>query len=453
MVVQPHWSGLEVRALRDALRETRSSFAEFTGLKLDTIRKWERRGSTVTLRPEHAAIMDTALARATQHQLQLFEIHCAELRVHPNGNRASATSPKLDTDETPRSPLRPVPELTEIDDMKRRQLLRLLSTFTSALAASTATRVDWSRVAHAEKTGTIDPATVAQYATINRSLWQQYTETMTKAKMFPAVYEHLGSLANVLRQRPPDTVRRALAPVAADTLQLAGELLFDADLYVDAGQCYTLAAQLARAADAWDLWGCAITRHALIDLHDQRPADAASLLHTATPIARLGDSGLSTRYWVDTVRAQAFSALGDFEGCERAFAAAQTVHELTGTVHNGGWLRFDGTRLDEEHASCYIRLGRPDRAQELLTPLLERPLSTRRRASVLVDLAAAGAQQRDAVQLVMYGNAAIELAHRTRSGYLARRLEQLQPYIPAHGIDGHVRRLHDQITTLSTALP
>ena len=33
--------------------------------------------------------------------------------------------------------------------------------------------------------------------------------------------------------------------------------------------CYTLAATASNEADAFDLWACAITRHAFIEMHEQ----------------------------------------------------------------------------------------------------------------------------------------------------------------------------------------
>lgn len=73
---------------------------------------------------------------------------------------------------------------------------------------------------------------------------------------------------------------------------------------------------------------------------------------------------------------------------------AEKVHALDGAhPYNGGWLRFDGSRLAEERGACYLQLGRPDLAEEALTAALAQPLSLRRRAAVLSDLAVLGAHR------------------------------------------------------------
>src|SRR6266508_4254679 len=106
----------------------------------------------------------------------------------------------------------------------------------------------------------------------------------------------------------------------------------------------------------------------------------------------------STRYWIAAVQAETFAGLGDRDGCERALDAAAAVQGMAGTVHNGGWLRFDGSRLAEERGTCYVTLGRADLAESALTGALAGPLTTRRRAGVLTDLAMIGVHGRDTDQ-------------------------------------------------------
>lgn len=183
---------------------------------------------------------------------------------------------------------------------------------------------------------------------------------------------------------------------------------------------------------------------------DNRFDDALRLVEEAAEVARHGDSLLPTRYWVDSIRAQVEAGRGEAIECQRAFDAARGVLEL-GETTSLDWLRFSGARIDEEQASCLIQLGQPEPAERILTPLLERPLSTRRRASVLVDLAAAGALRGDPVQTVSYGSARVDIARRTRSGYLGRRLEQLRPRLAALEADRHVAYLEREIARLATS--
>lgn len=128
---------------------------------------------------------------------------------------------------------------------------------------------------------------------------------------------------------------------------------------------------------------------------------------------------------------------------------AEQVHQLTGPVHNGGWLRFDDTRLAEERGACYVELRRPDFAEAALTDALSQGLSLRRRGMVLTDLAMVGVQSRDPDRLVMYANAALDLMRQTGSSVIGRKLQNLQTQLEPFLGDSHVRHLNEQITTLT----
>jgi transcriptional regulator with XRE-family HTH domain len=72
MMVQ-QWTGQEAKFLRLAMRLSIQGFACYLGLSSRAIDKWEARGPTLTPRHETQAILDTALARATDEQRKRFE--------------------------------------------------------------------------------------------------------------------------------------------------------------------------------------------------------------------------------------------------------------------------------------------------------------------------------------------------------------------------------------------
>ncbi|WP_067688930.1 hypothetical protein [Nocardia jejuensis] len=56
-----------------ALRLKQGPFAEFVGVSIDSVKKWERRGATITLSSDYAARMDMRLAAANSAVLQRFQ--------------------------------------------------------------------------------------------------------------------------------------------------------------------------------------------------------------------------------------------------------------------------------------------------------------------------------------------------------------------------------------------
>ncbi|MFE4537709.1 transcriptional regulator [Streptomyces scopuliridis] len=324
--------------------------------------------------------------------------------------------------------------------MKRRDVLGLLAV-TGAMVT-----LPGSDEAPRGHTGT---ALLETGEELHRGLWQVFTLSDSKPTVFPAVRRQLDVLAKGLIEARTEAERARLCTMTGDLYQLAGELFFDANRYTDAAQCYTLAANAAHAGGDHDLWACAMTRHAYVELYAHRAPAAQPLLAAASLIARRGDSALSTRHWVAAVQAQAYAAMGDVDACTRALDEAEEVHSLGNRSHNGGWLRFDGSRLPEERGACYLQLERPDLAEDALTAALAQPLSLRRRAAVLSDLAVLGVHRRDAGQVVHYAETVISLADQSNSGFIAKKLDGLRGRLAPLMSDDRVSDLDHRIAALS----
>lgn len=270
--------------------------------------------------------------------------------------------------------------------------------------------------------------------------------TKHKRTTLPFVRKQIDSLTNALRCSHGENAHKRLCTLAGDLFQLAGEIFFDSNQYAHAAHCYTVAAKASKEANEFDLWACAITRHAFIGIYERQFDKSLHMLDLAIDIASRGDSNLSTRQWVHAVRAQSLAGLGRLDECRRALDEAEQVDRLTGRVHTGGWLRFDGSRLAEERGTCYVELGRPELAEVALMQALKQNFSARRRGSVLVDLAMIGVQRRDPEYLVMYAGAALDTARQTGSGVIGRKLQSLQTRLVPFLNDRHVRHLNEQIT-------
>jgi len=335
---------------------------------------------------------------------------------------------------------------TGIDDMNRRELLRIMTMVGALTAAvSLSNEIDWERVGFAGRTGKVDSSAIDELAVLNDHLWRVFVLSRIKQAVFPLVRDHLDMLVNTLPNAGSTDAYRRLCGCASSAFQLCGEILFDGNLYTEAAHCYLLAATAGREAGINDLWACALTRHAFIGLYERRFDKATPLLDLADGLARNGDQALATRHWVAAVQAQAFAGLGRLSECQRALEAAGQVHELSGSYHNGGWLRFDGSRLAEERGACYVQLRRFDLAESALTDALSQHLSPRRRGGVLVDLAILGIQQNDLDQTLSYADAATRIIRQTGSGYVVRKLITLQPYLRPFMDDMRIRNLHEQI--------
>jgi tetratricopeptide (TPR) repeat protein len=329
--------------------------------------------------------------------------------------------------------------------VNRRELLRLL-TVTGALV--TLPDLDLDRTDAAVRAGRTDACAAEEYAQLNSHLWRVFALAPSKREVLPVVRRQLDVLSRALSQPSDLSVHRRLCALAADLFQLAGEIFFDRNSYTDAAHCYALAATAGREAHAFDLWACAMTRQAFVAVYEHQFSDAAPLIELAETLSRRGDTTLSTRQWVAAVQAEVAAGLGDLAACQRALDTAEQVRQMPGPVHNGGWLRFDGSRLAEERGTCYVSLGYVELADAALQEALVQPLSPRRRVSVLTDLARVGVQRGDPDQVVTYGDAAVSIARETDSGVVSRKLAALKPHLASLGRDRRVHRLNEDVTAL-----
>jgi hypothetical protein len=362
--------------------------------------------------------------------------------------RVAVTPPAADPPPSSEysAPRATIGEHRETDDMDRRDLLRHVSMI-SALAAAP---MDWQRLTHGlAHPAQLDVDTLDEFDTLNSHLWRVFVLSTAKRSALPLTRAHIGVLVDSLTEAPTEQVRHRHFVLLADLFQLAGEVFFDSNDYTEAAHCYTAAAAASKQAHAYDLWACALTRHAFINVYEQRFAAALPMLDLAAELARHGDTALSTRYWVAAVAAEAYAGLGQIDPCQRALDHAEQVHALAAPAHTGGWLRFDGSRLAELRGTCYTALHRPDLAETVLTTALSQRLSARRRGGVLVDLALLGVQTHDLDLLLHHADAAIALAHHTGSGVITRRLTHLRTQLAPMLDDAPVRDLHHRIAELT----
>lgn len=410
---------------RRALGYSQEKLAQLLGVDRTTVGRWENG------RVHPQPLQRRGLADA-------LEVSLEELNALLGLRRDAAREP---VGHQPSEP----PNAGDPDDMIRRAFLRIL-TVSGALTALPAAEAE-------ALTEGVRSGVPADFARMNSHLWQVYQLSRCKGAVYPVVRDQLATLNEALAVHRGSV--EPLLHAAADLFQLAGEVAFDAGRYSDAAASYALAASVGRDARAYDLWACALVRHAYVDMSEHRHHQAAQMLRAAERLAARGDQSLSTCQWVASVQAEVYADLGDLDACERAMDRAEAVLDLGANSVNGGWLRFDGARLAEERGSRYVQLGRLDLAETALEQALTQTAlapgqSYRRRGAVLTDMAAIGAKRRDPEQIVACGKEAVSLARASDSGYLARRLRGLCDEFGPLSRDHRVAELGAEIAALST---
>lgn len=344
----------ELARRRKALGYSQERLAEVLGVDRVTIGRWER-GETDPqpyLRPRLAKALQSSAAEI-------------EALLSPQGDRPAPVPARAVSAEAPGAHA----ESGYRDDMIRREFLRLVS-LTGALVALSPDDAD-----------RVPAEDVAEVQVMTSHLWQVYGLARAKQTVYPLVHDQISDLTRLLGHAHREGRHRELCGQAGSLFQLAGEIFFDGNRYTEAAECYALAASASKEAGNADLWAASLTRHSFIGVYERRFRETAPILDAAGLLARKGDSHLSTRYWVAAVQAQVYAGLGDLDACNRALDQAQEVHYLS-DPSPGGWLRFDGSRLDEERGKLLRDAGAPGPCRDstdrrLGAPTLDAPTGKR----------------------------------------------------------------------------
>lgn len=314
------------------------------------------------------------------------------------------------------------------DEMKRRELLYLLSIAGSTLLAPFP-ELDWERLEGACVHPTqLDERTLQDLAVINAHYWRLYLESSSKSSVLDGALSQIKTLIQFLREPHTSVTHQTLCTLVSDLSQLVGEIFFDRHEPIAAQSCYVFAVSAAKEAGAYDLWASALVRHAFIPIYDApepRYEDALPLLQHARQIVLRGNTELPTRYWVAAVEAEATSGVGDLNACQDALDRTLGVLEIKKAAP--AWVRFDGLRLPALRGACYIRLAQPQLAASPLQDALQQFTKPgRKRGMVLLDLAAAAIQCQNIEQACSYTHEAVDIIELGSSGFLRQGVQKLR---------------------------
>lgn len=281
---------------RRALGYSQERLAQAVGVDRTTVGRWE--SGRITPQPAQRRRLATTL------DLSLREL---DVLLSPPRAGQGAAGRQVDA----------VPSAGDLDEMIRREFLRLL-TVSGALAALSDDEAQ-------ALTSEFLQAAPSDFTQMNAHLWQVYRLARTKATLRPVIRDQLAALGRAASGSHP----RPLLHAAADLLQLAGEVAFDANRHTEAAASYALAASAGKDTRAYDLWACALVRHAYVDMAEHRNRQAVQLLDMARKLAERGDTALPTRHWAASVKPRRMPA----SAISRRASGRWTTRSRSGSFH------------------------------------------------------------------------------------------------------------------------
>jgi transcriptional regulator with XRE-family HTH domain len=285
---------------------------------------------------------------------------------------------------------------TKEDDLRRRQFLQYLA------VVSGATTLDWDRLSTLiNGTGPADSYLLDDLRTLTRCYARQ-VESLAPRSLLPALRSHLAMLTGSLQTFQPDTIRRQLRSLAAETAALAGRLSHLLENRGDAQACWSYAKALATEAQDSSTYAFTLVlqrcQHSSVVYGGQNgdTSRALELLNEADAHLR-GTASEHLRACVLASRAEDHAANGNADAARYDLEHASSLLANARTSDDGFFANWDQQRLAGYRGSCALALDQPEEASAILEGTLGRTSSTLigQRCAVMTDLAAAYARQHE----------------------------------------------------------
>lgn len=424
------WTGLEVAALRTTLRDTREQFADRIGCSFEAVRKWERKGRSITLRPKYAECMDTTHGRLDDEQRARFEIAIS--------TRYSGTIPL----PTPSQEAQGVYHAMHEDDVDRREFGKLAISAAAAIALTgTGDRIGIDEVRQLQSA--VDALHQQDQRSGGASLVDFAVAQLTRARKRLETAAYNSATGN------------AFASATGELAMLCGWLAYDADRNVLAQRCYGTAMAIGAEVGHDDLIAHTCLYMANQSNHLARtglggsPYKTLQLTERARDLMRGRPPG-RVHALIAIRDAQARALLGDLAAFGRAVATVW--RELDSAMcfeppeDVPQCLRFvTHSEAADQEARGYADVGDLSRSVELYAAAVEQPAAMRNATMIRAWSAATRARIGDIGGALEHGHAALANVNTVSSARMLSRLAPVRAAVTDSRSGADFRDMYDSL--------
>lgn len=323
MATVQRWTGAETKALRQAMRLSVRAFAAHLGVDARLVNKWEARGSSITLRPDTQALMDTALNRAPDDAQTRF---------------------------------------TQIlDSTKQEQHTNQTQPLERAVPRTTTPAGDVS-----------DPPSIATIRAMSES-FQLADRKVGGGQLYRSLVSYMRlEIAPSLLDPPRDCSSSELFSAAAALTDAAGWMAHDGGNDDTSQRHFMQAYHLAVAAENSVLSAnvCASLSHLAVQRGQAADVERISAAGLVRAIQGEGAEQLVARLYA--MRARAAAMQGRANECHLALDAACDALRSYGNSARAEWIvGFDEASLASESSLCFYLLGALDEAESQARKVIE----------------------------------------------------------------------------------
>lgn len=452
------WTGAQTKALRQAMRLSIRAFAAHLGVDARMVNKWEARGSSITLRPDTQALLDTALSRAPDDAQTRFTqtvdsgkqqltsrrghdgadssdllIELASLLLaHVAATSAGTTDPPVD-----QASLDQLADYlrTWVADMNRRKLL-----LTSVTGVGYSFAAGAARVSAAAPGLDIHPAEHFQQM---RKVLLDDDRLFGPRTVVLLVQKQIGILQRI-RQDYRGVDRQRLLHVQTQFAPFCGWLHQDSGDYQAAAYWYGRALEWAHMCEDDDAVAYMLARKSYLAADMGDPVEAVEAAEAALNVNPRASG------WVVTIAtvlsAHGYALRRDSASCERLYTTAQDLFGRLETDPSYPWGTFlNRSWIEAQRAHSLAALGEYGASvrsfQEAISSL---PRGFRREGGVyLAREAVAHLGHGDVEQASAVGLQALAIGAETSSARIMRELKQLDSSLGKFPASSGAADFHD----------
>jgi transcriptional regulator with XRE-family HTH domain len=346
------WTGVETRALRNALRLSVRVFAGQLGVAVRTVSKWEAGGRAVQLRPDTQSILDTALARADEN----IQTRFAWLLQTIDGNIGhSQRVPAADT----------VIELADAELLHIARLGRLAAPVLGALSTKmdrVRQRLDRSLASQSVSSDQLDRLEEAVARHADDCVRHPPIEMLCKLTLDITGVQSLLAAAH-----QPEKMHRLYRVSGGLSVLLADELMVLGDTYA-ARAWYGTARTAAGYTRDQTLQAMVLTLAAMLPLYWGDPRQAVTLTRQAT---RVTDGKGMAAVMAPRVEALALSQIGDQDASQTVLTTARQLFDQSSDEQRADSVfGFSERRFRFYEARTLSRLGKHQQADDVFDQAL-----------------------------------------------------------------------------------
>ncbi|MFE3028964.1 helix-turn-helix domain-containing protein [Nocardia tengchongensis] len=439
--MQEAWTGADATALRTALGVSQAEFAERTGVALSTVKKWARRGTTVTLPPFFAELMETHLTRATpQQRARLLATRRERVEIVVLGD---ADGP-IDSIAAQWEPGMWTADCTAIaHDLSRKDLMldrrqaarallgvvvgaNLLEPMERWLLYGTGQTADLSAIT-LYRVGIQEVEQLENAARVFREWDDQYGGGLRRK----AVIGQLTEVNEILTHKQPIEIRRRLTVVLALLAETVATMSWDSGQQATAQRYYVLAVRAARAAGDSAFAANALAGMARQLLYLGRTADALELVRLAQEQAATATP--TVQAMLRTREAWAYAHLDRPSAFHRACDRAQeTMSEAEPSIDPYWICYFDNSEMAGTIGGRLLEMAQraPEFARDAADQIdraivLRQPNRLRSTALDQLGLAEARLIQGELEEACRLGHAALSTVEQTASDRVRVKLREM----------------------------